>query len=147
MLKLKFDLAIANSAVNGQVGLRFLILKGDNDSHWLLPFKKEVNLLSTDVKRGKVTTKLPVDTGILDQKIYDITDWMNDDDIDESLLDLMRSSRLKKLDSETLNGQITIGGEINLDNGKTIITFATDLNIPLTVINYDLLGYRTNHIA
>lgn len=147
MLKVTINLTIEKSSNHSQSKLLYLILKDSKNKHWLLPFKTEIDIYKPKVKRGKLTPPEPVyqnKVNVMNPKVYYIEDWMNDESIDESIEDLIRSPRLNKLDFESIEGCIDFHARLNADTGKFNIDCQPVLSAALSVSGYGIHAYRTN---
>lgn len=120
------------------VKLSLLILIDENNDHWLLPFKPELDI----VKPGKKNKELfEIDKAIA----YNIQKWMDDDSIDETINQLILGSNLYKMDSRLIEGEITLKVLMSPSIGDFRIDIDQDINPPFLIKNYSIHAAYTNH--
>lgn len=147
MLKIQLNLTHEKATNHSQTKLTFFILKDEQDNHWLLPFKPEIDVYKPKVVKGKITPPElnSKTTSVLPSaKVYDIEDWMNDDSIDETIEQLIYSPRLNKMDTQIIAGDVFVDIVLNSDTGKFVFDHRSEITLPMKLTSYGIHAVRTN---
>jgi hypothetical protein len=136
-MKIKSKVTLKTPNNSNVIKLSLLILTDENNNHWLLPFRPELDI----VKPGKKNKEL---FEVSKATAYNIQEWMDDDAIDETIHQLILGPNLYKMDSQPIEGEITLKILLCPATGEFRIDIDQEITAPLLVTNYDVHAIHSN---
>lgn len=136
-MKIKSKVTLKTPNNSKVIKLSFLILTDENNNHWLLPFRPELEI----IKPGKKNKEL---FEVSKATAYNIQEWMDDDEIDETIHQLILGPKLYKMDSQSIDGEITLNILMCPATGGFQIDIDQEITAPLLITNYTVHASHSN---
>lgn len=136
-MKIKSKVTLKTPNNINVIKLSFLILTDENNNHWLLPFRPELDI----IKPGKKNREL---FEVSKATAYNIQEWMDDDAIDETIHQLILGPNLYKMESQPIEGGISLKVLFCPATSEFRIDIDQEITAPLSITNYDVHVTHSN---
>lgn len=136
-MKIKSKVMLKTPNSSNAIKLSLLILTDENNNHWLLPFRPELDI----IKPGKKNKEL---FEVSKATAYNIQEWMDDDTIDETIHQLILGPKLYKMESQPIDGEITLKILLCPTSGEFQIDIDQNITAPLLIASYDIHAIHSN---